>query len=204
MMNRTRLAWLFLLGCIFSHPAAAKLYKWVDEKGITHYGEVIPPEFSNNNRSELTPTGREINKREKLTPEQEKARTDELNKQRVEEEAALEQKRRDKALLNTFSNVNEIEASKIRNLQQIEGMLNSTMMQLKITQKKQQELQLEADNITAAGKKLHPSLRADMKDTQARTTKLQQDIEKLKADKINIEAHFEADKARYLLLTGGK
>lgn len=204
MMNKTKLAFLFLLGCIFSLPAAAKLYKWVDGQGVTHYGEVIPPEFSNNDRSELTPAGREINKREKLTPEQEKAKAEELSKKRVEEEAALEQKRRDKALLNTFSNVGEIEASKVRNLQQIEGMLNSTTMQLKITQKKQQELQLEADAITAAGKKLHPSLRADMKDTQTRLSKLQQDIEKLKADKVSIETHFEADKARYLLLTGGK
>ncbi len=201
-MRKTKWLFLFLFGTLASFPAAAKLYKWVDEQGATHYGEVIPPEYSSNNRSELTPTGREINKREKLTPEQEKAREDEIKQQKAKEEAAVEQKRRDKALLNTFSTVEEIDASKMRNLQQIQDLLNSTSMQLKITQKKWQELQTEASTIKQQGRTLPPSLRADMKDTQMRLTKQQQDIEKFKAEKISIEARFEADKARYRFLTG--
>jgi hypothetical protein len=189
------------MGCCLSFPAAAKLYKWVDAQGMTHYGEVIPPEYANDNRSELTPTGREVNKREKLTPEQEKAKAEELKLQSAKEEAMLEQKRRDRALLNTFSSVSEIDASKMRNLQQIEGMLSSSDTQLKITQKKWQDLQAEAANRISAGKSIYPSLRNEIQETQLLLTKQQNDVVKLKAEKANIEARFEADKARYRILT---
>lgn len=194
---------LLLLGLSMSFPAAAKLYKWVDENGATHYGEVIPPEYANKNRSELTPAGRVVNKSEVLTPEQIKAKEDAIKKQRADEEALLDQKRRDKALLNTFSNINEIDASKARNLQQIEGMINSTSVQIKINQTKLEGLQVEANNIKAAGKKLPMSLREELKETPLRIAKQQADLERFKAEKISVEARFEADKARYRFLTTG-
>jgi hypothetical protein len=37
----------------FSLSAEAKLYKWVDDKGVTHYGEVIPPEYANKEKDTL-------------------------------------------------------------------------------------------------------------------------------------------------------
>ncbi|MDD4963400.1 MAG: DUF4124 domain-containing protein [Gallionella sp.] len=200
-MNRVKLLALCIMGCCLSFPAAAKLYKWVDAQGMTHYGEVIPPEFANNNRSELTPNGREINKREKLTPEQEKAKAEELRRQSAEEEAKLEQKRRDKALLNTFSSVREIDESKMRNLQQIESMINSTNTQLKLTQEKLQDLKAESAARVAAGKNIYPYLRNQMHETQLLLTKQQNDVAKFKAEKASIEARFEADKARYRILT---
>lgn len=201
-MPKMKCSLLLLAGCLLSFPAAAKLYKWVDAQGATHYGEVIPPEFADNNRSELTPTGREINKSEKMTPEQKKAKEQEIKDQNAKEAEALEQKRRDKALLNTFSNVEEIEASKQRNIQQIDGMLRSVVIQLGISQKKMLDLQTESENTKNAGRKIPFSLREEIKSTQLHLEKQQKDIERLKAEKTAIEARFEADKARYRLLTG--
>ena len=37
-----------------------KTYKWVDEHGITHYGDSIPPEYATQGRSELNKQGVEI------------------------------------------------------------------------------------------------------------------------------------------------
>jgi len=34
----------FLCSLLFWRPAAAKLYKWVDENGVTHYSQTPPPE----------------------------------------------------------------------------------------------------------------------------------------------------------------
>ncbi len=35
------------LSAAISLNAEAKLYKWVDDNGTTHYGETIPPEYAN-------------------------------------------------------------------------------------------------------------------------------------------------------------
>lgn len=203
-MHKMKYSFLLLVGCLLSFPAAAKLYKWVDAQGATHYGEVIPPEYADNNRSELSPTGREINKSEKMTPEQKKAKDQEIKEQNAKQAEALEQKRRDKALLNTFSNVEEIEASKQRNVQQVEGVLRSSVIRLGITQKKMQDLQTEAENIKKTGRKMPFSLREELKSTQLNLEKQQKDIERLKVEKSALEARFEADKARYRLLTGAQ
>ena len=47
MFNSKVISACFILTMTFSLNAEAKLYKWVDDKGITHYGEVIPPEYAN-------------------------------------------------------------------------------------------------------------------------------------------------------------
>lgn len=79
------------------------LYKWVDEKGVTHYGDHIPPEYANQEQRVINSHGIEINRLEaQKSPEQ---------------VAAAEQKRldvqqresRDRNLLNTYVSVAEIE-----------------------------------------------------------------------------------------------
>ena len=45
-MTRLNFAIALIAGLVFSLPAAAKLYKWVDDQGVTHYGETIPPPYA--------------------------------------------------------------------------------------------------------------------------------------------------------------
>ena len=39
---------------------AGKLYKWVDENGVTHYGDAIPPEYSKQTHDVLNEQGRKV------------------------------------------------------------------------------------------------------------------------------------------------
>src|SRR3989338_6186886 len=108
-MTKNKLSVVFIIGIFFSAgmsfslPAAAKLYKWVDEQGTTHYGETVPPEYANKNRDEINKAGRVVKKHEVLTPEEIRAARDnkeqEDAKKRTEEQALLEKKRHDKALI---------------------------------------------------------------------------------------------------------
>lgn len=191
-----------IVGLSFSLPAAAKMYKWVDDQGITHYGETIPPEYANKDRSELNKAGRVVSKKEVLTPDERRAKEEEAARKRDEAEAALERKRRDKALLNTYTNVKEIDLARNRNLQQIEARLNSVNSQLKLANDDQLGLQKEADGFTKANRKIPKSLQEDLQESAARLTKLQQDLEKAKAEKAAVEARYDGDKARYKELTG--
>lgn len=201
-MINYKLVVAFAIGMTFSLPAAAKMYKWVDDKGTTHYGETIPPEYANKDRTELNKAGRVVDKKEVLTPEERRAKELEDIKKREDEEVALGQKRRDKALLNTYSSVKEIDLARSRNLQQVEARLNSISSQLKMAGDNLAGLQKEADGYTSTSKQIPASLQEDLQESQARLTKLKQDMEKSRAEKATVEARYDAEKTRYKELTG--
>lgn len=194
-----------IAGIAFSLPVAAKMYKWVDDNGTTHYGETIPPEYADKDRSQLD-KGRVTKKVEVLTPEErraeEAAKKTADAKKRADEELALEQKRRDKALVNTYSNEKEIDLARSRNLQQVDARINSIGSQLKMANDNLLALQKEAEGLSKAGKKAPPSLQEDIHETQTRLSKLQQDLDKANAEKAAMDARYDADKARYRELTG--
>jgi hypothetical protein len=55
-------------------PARAAMYKWVDEKGIVHYTDTLPPEAVDKARTELNKQGVTVKQTDKaLTPEQRRA-----------------------------------------------------------------------------------------------------------------------------------
>ena len=201
-MIKYRLFVALVIGMAISLPAAAKMYKWVDDQGVTHYGETIPPEYAHKDREELNKAGRVVEKKEVLTPEERRVKELEDIKKREDEEAVLEQKRRDKALLNTYSSVKEINLARARNLQQVEARLNSIGSQIKAADGKLIGLQKEADDYTSTSKKIPASLQDDLRESQARLTKLQQDLEKSRVEKAAVEARYDAEKARYKELTG--
>jgi hypothetical protein len=65
-------------------------------------------------------------------------------------------------------------------------------------------LQKEAENYTKINQAIPASLEEDLQEAQTRLEKLQKDMEKPKAEKAATEARFDADKARYIELTGKK
>lgn len=201
-MIRSKLLVALIVGLTFSLPVAAKLYKWVDDQGITHYGETIPPEYADKSRDELNQAGRVTKKGTALTPEERRAK-EQADAQKLEDEkAALEQKRHDQTLTNTYSNVKEIDLARSRSLQQVDARINSINSQLKMTSNNLLGLQNEADGYTKANKAIPASLQEDLQDSQTRVDRVQQNLEKSLAEKAAVEARYDADKARYQELTG--
>lgn len=202
-MAESRLLVAFVTGISLASPAGAVMYKWVDNNGTTHYSETVPPEYADKNRVELDKSGRVIKKETVITtPEQRRAQQEEQDAKRAEEQAELERKRRDHALLNTYSNVKEIDLARDRNLQQVQAHIDSIDSQIETVSDKLQSLNKEINANIAAGKRPQPSLRDDIKEAQDRLTRLQQELKKTREDKFAIEKRFDADKARYRELTG--
>lgn len=195
-----------ILGISFSLPATAKLYKWVDEKGTTHYGEVIPPEYANKSRSELNQSGRAIKKQDVLTPEEqrlERSKKEEAESKKLEDEKlSLEKSRRDKALIETYSSSDEIDLARKRNLQQIEARIVGINANIKIANDNLSGLQKEADVLSKANKAIPKDLQDDLQEAKARLDKLQKDLDKANEEKSVMNARYDADKARYKELTG--
>ncbi|MEQ1583315.1 MAG: DUF4124 domain-containing protein, partial [Candidatus Nitrotoga sp.] len=118
-------ACLVLIVVGFSTAVEAKLYKWVDDKGVTHYGEVIPPEYTNKSNAQLSDKGRVIKRTEEINNKERRANEEDEAKKRIDNEAKFEQSRKDKALQNTFSNEKEIDLARDRNLHQVESLISS-------------------------------------------------------------------------------
>lgn len=193
---------ILLLTAFFSFPVAAKTYKWVDDKGVTHYGETIPAEYAGKDRALLNKSGVVIDKQDVLTPAERRAKEADEAKIRDQEATARDQRRHDKSLIDSYNSVEEIELSRTRSLQQVDARINSISAQLKLDNNNLLTLQKEAQTRTAAGTRIPTVLQDEIKDAQARTARTQQDLDKYKADKLIINTRYDADKARYKELTG--
>ena len=185
----------FLLCAAFSTSAEAKLYKWVDNQGVTHYSETIPPEYAGKDHVQINKEGLEVK------PDNKKAQKSESPT--PEEQAAIDQRRRDKALLDTYSNVNEIDLARDRNLQQVEARINSIKIRLQSAQSNQEAHRKESEHFTKSGKKIPTYLQSDLNDDQQQVDRLQEEMDQAQKDAAAVKARFAADKVRYRELTGG-
>jgi len=201
-MNKSKLLIALLVGFTFSPSAMAKLYKWVDKQGVTHYGETIPPEYADRDRQELNKSGRTVKTIEVPTAAERKALKEAEEKQRIEEKAAVERKRHDKTLTSTYSSSDEIDLARKRSLQQINSRINNNTSQLKLAKDNQAGLQKESEGYAKSNKPIPPPLQDELKDAQARVDRLQNNLDRSLSEKAAMEARYDADKVRYHELTG--
>jgi hypothetical protein len=99
------------------HSSTSKgvAYRWVDEQGVVHYGDHIPPQYASQDRAILNSQGVEVGHLDaQKTPEQEAvaART---------REALMKQKQHDAFLVTTYTSVKDIEALRDARLEQMKG-----------------------------------------------------------------------------------
>lgn len=203
MFNSKILPVGFILTLALSANAEAKLYKWVDDKGTTHYGEVIPPEYANKDRDSISKSGLIQKRIEKETPETLRAKEEVEQKKKIDNQAAEEQKRRDSALLNTYSNENEIDMARERSMVLLNARIESNQMLLKSSQSTLDGHKKEAENRSNTGKKIPPSLANDLTQAQARVSRFQAALGKSEEELAAVKARFEKEKELYRKLKGG-
>jgi hypothetical protein len=111
---------LGLAGVLTGGPAAgttssATTYKWVDEQGIVHYGDSIPPQYAEKEHKLLNNQGVEVGHTDaQKTPE-------ELASEAQAHEAVVKQKQHDSFLLTTYTSVKDIESLRDVRLDQLQG-----------------------------------------------------------------------------------
>jgi len=193
----------FVLAVAFSVSAEAKLYKWVDDKGTTHYGEVIPPEYANRDRDSLTKSGMIEKRPEKIDPASVRAKVEAEERRKMDNQATMEQQRRDSALLNTYSNENEIDLARERSLVLINARIGSNQMLLKSSQSTLDEHKKEVDSRTKAGKNIPQSLTNDIAQSEARVAKFKTELAKSEEELIAVKTRFENEKTLYRKLKSG-
>ena len=186
----------------YSLSVEAKLYKWVDSNGVTHYGEVIPPEYANRDIETLKKSGYISKRPEKASPEDTKANAEADEKKKIADKILDEQKRRDGALLNTYSNEEEIDLALERSLILVNARIESNQMLLKSSQSTLDDLKQEAEHRTKLGRKIPESLTDDMAKAENRVEKFKSELHNSEEELHAVKTRFENEKLLYRKLKG--
>jgi len=90
-------------------------YRWVDEQGVVHYGDHIPPQYAMQDRAVLNGQGVEVGHLDaQKTPEQ-------LAAEARERAALIRQRQHDAFLITTYTSVKDIESLRDVRLEQLRG-----------------------------------------------------------------------------------
>ncbi|MBA2353026.1 MAG: DUF4124 domain-containing protein [Burkholderiales bacterium] len=186
-------------------PAAARTFKWVDEKGITHYGDSIPVQYKNEGNVELNKRGIVIRKNTPaLTDEQVRQRDDDIAKQKIEEQKKFEQRRMDLALLNTYTSESEIDLKLDRDMRQAEAAMQTIKLNSELTQVKLDEMNKQAAALTASNKAAPAALSEQIARAKAEK-RHQESLTALKQQEMDtMRARYEEYKRRYAELKTGE
>lgn len=193
---------IVLLALAALQVGAGTIKKWVDERGITHYGDSIPPEYVKQGSTEFSSMGTVVKKTERaITIEERKAQEEERINQEAAKQKDMEQQRRDKALLNTYTSEKEIDLARDRNLQQAEVQSKSAELRIKQVEERLAKYRSQAAASTKAGKPILADLKQDIANAESEIRHQKDTIQQKKKDIDAVRAKFEADKLRYRELT---
>jgi uncharacterized protein (DUF1501 family) len=188
---------LLLATFILLPPAVhATTYKWVDDKGVVHYTDKLPPEAINKGSVELNRQGVPVKKNDPaLTPEQRRAQEAEEERARQAARVRDELARKDRALLQTYTTESEIDLAKSRALSTIDGQMQSSQAYSATLNKKKQEL---TTRLAALGDKQAPvTLNTELANVNDELAK-QADLIAAKQKEIAVvTARYDADKQRW-------
>lgn len=185
------------------------LYRWVDENGVVHYSDSVPPEFSNSDRAILNRQGVAVGFEEGELTDEERAEL-----ARTEAEAAArrelraEAARRDHRLLQTYLSVAEIEDLRDRRVELLESQIKVTELYLTNLRKRlagfeQEASRYEPYNERADAPPLPEHLAFDISRTEASIDLYEQTLARTRMNQEALEAAFASDIARFKQLKGG-
>jgi hypothetical protein len=187
---------LAIAAMLSAASATAALYKWVDDKGVVHYSDKMPPEAVDKGSVELNKQGLPVKRTEPApTVEQRRAKAaeEERQKQVAREREVVD--RRDRALMESYTSEEEIDLARSRALGTIDSQVQSA--QAYSVQLTKRRGELEAKRKSFGDKPPPPAFEREMEsiaDELSRQTTL---IAEKKREAATVMARYDADKARW-------
>ena len=180
------------------------VYRWVDDEGIVHFDDSVPPEYRDQNKDILTFEGIKVGTiRGRRTAE-------ELEAERVAAELALQmelQKRADKALLQTYLSIDEIRMHRDRRVELFQAQSRVTQLfltnlsgRLLVLEREASRYQPYSDDSDA--ELVDPDLVDEISQTKSTIERHEANLQKFQTDELQIVARFEGDISRFKTLKG--
>lgn len=196
-MRLERAVGAVLLGLALGSSQAA-MYKWVDENGRVQYSDKPPVEQGKKGAVQMTNRGIVIKKiAPGMTPEEKKAREEELARKKEEELRAAEQRKRDHALLQSFTNVEEIDMKSDREVQSIEAMIATLRGQERSAVERLADDRRRLDSYTRRRKPPPDSMHEELRESEAQLQVIRDEIERREQEIAATRTKYQALKKRY-------
>ena len=177
---------------------AGKLYKWVDETGQVRYGDRIPPQYAKKSNETLNDQGIVVDKKAAAkTPEQIAEELRQAERKRVEARLAREAAHRDRILLDTFTNEDEMILTRDGKIEAIEAVIRVTKGRTEKLKQRLADLKLRAANIERSGKPVSEQLYDTIKETRHQIAQNFIYVKNRENDQKEIREKFETDIKRF-------
>jgi hypothetical protein len=176
------------------HPRSS--YRWTDEKGVVHYGDVVPPEYAMAGRSELDQQGVEISRvSAQMSPEDA-----ERDQQRRDLEAR--DKQHDQFLLTTYTSSRDIEQLRDERIALIDGQVSASRARLDEMRSRIESLVVRAQNFkpyasNESARRMPDALAEELVRAVREREALQLALATKQAELIEVRQRFDADLNRY-------
>lgn len=204
MIRRSAFVCLSLLAALSLPAHAAKTYCCVDERGRQACGDSLPRECFGRAYREVNEHGMTVrNVEAPLTAEQKAQREAAAASKKKAERAAMEENRKNQALLNTYASEQDVDLAREKALADVESSAREVQKKYDDALKRKQKLDIEAGFYQK--KPMPPELQAQIKSSESEIKAQQFAMEAKKKEMEQVKVRFEEEKKRYLeLIHGGK
>lgn len=181
-----------------------RVYKWVDNEGVVHYGDSIPAEYAELPKQVLNDHGVTVDYLQgKKTPEEIEA---ERKARQLELEREL-QLRADRALLATYLSVDEILLHRDRRVELFQAQARVTELYLRNLDRRLGSLREDASKFKPYSSDedapmIDSDLAEDIQETTATIKRHKRNLNKYQTDEQQIIARFDGDISRFRALKG--
>jgi hypothetical protein len=166
-----------------------KIVKWVDSKGVTQYGDKLPASEAGRNNSEMNTQGMTVKKN---------VTADKSNE--VFDQQKLEQARKDKILLASYTKAEEIDLALERNLQMDKANIQAlTQQKVNLTARTARNIKT-AEGFKSRKKPVPDYLSDELKLSKLETANIDKQLAQRKLGMTATSARYTEEKARFIAL----
>ncbi|WP_373974007.1 DUF4124 domain-containing protein [Chitinibacter sp. SCUT-21] len=186
--------WLFYLLLVstasFSHAA---VYRWVDETGKVQYSDKPPAGQFKGGITELDKQARVRNASSSMSEAERSA-------EQARKQKEIEQRRKDRALLQSFSKPEEVDLLRDRQIEAVAAAQQTNRLRLQTLQERQNKLNQQAERHTKAKKPIPSDLQTELDLNREEIKAINESLARQDQDVAKIKEKAEADKARLIQL----
>ena len=177
-----------------SNPSTT--YKWVDEDGVTHYGDTVPAQYSQREQTVLNSEGVAVGKRvAEMSPKEAAAYA-------AKQKEESRRKQHDLFLVTTYPSVKEIENVRDARLEQINGQLQASeayigTLTTRVDGLKQRSLNFSPYNTSPNARRMPDDLAEEMVRAMSELRTQNFALNAKRTEFANVQNTFDADIKRF-------
>lgn len=174
----------------FSHAA---VYRWVDETGKVQFSDKPPSGQVKGGVTELDKSARVRNASSNMSEAERAAEAARKQKE-------TDQRRKDRALLQSFSKPEEVDILRDRQIEAVAAQQQTNRLRMQTLQERQNKLNQQAERHAKAKKPIPNDLKTELDLNRDEIKTIQESLARQEQDIAKIKEKAEADKARLLQL----